>query len=253
MKFLNLTLCVVVLLAFTCHTTASHDHSAHDHDHAVHDHAVHDHSAHDHAGHDHAVHDHAVHDHSAHDHAGHDHAVHDHAGHDHAGHDHTAHDHSAHDHAGHDHSHGHSHNHHQRKNPRVQGITALMSSILHSETDIALKYINDPTVNLSATNADGVSALMFCFGRRLYDLAELLIEKGANIHSENKDGVNALKLALTTVKDEDRRVKLVDMLVNAGADIVELSKTYPRAQAYLDSQKAKAAEAVEGTADKDEL
>lgn len=111
-----------------------------------------------------------------------------------------------------------------------------MGTILHSKIDRATQYINDPTVDISATNKDGVSALMFCFGKREYGLAELLINKGADVTAENKDGVSALVLALKTVRDEETRLKMVSMLVEHGADIVELSKTNVKAKEYLDMQ-----------------
>jgi len=118
-----------------------------------------------------------------------------------------------------------------------------MGTILHGEVERAVEFINDPAVDISATNKDGVSALMFCFGKREYGLAELLLEKGADVTAQNKDGVSALMLALTTVHEEGTRQKLVSMLIERGADIVELSKSNVKAQQYLDQQTEEAAAA----------
>ena len=124
-----------------------------------------------------------------------------------------------------------------------------MGTILHSELDKAIEMINDPTVDLSATNKDGVSALMFCFGKREYEIAELLMKKGANVLAQNKDGVSALLLALTTVKDAALREKMVSMLVERGADVVELAKTNRKAKEYLDARVAAETGAVDDAVD----
>lgn len=222
-----------LLMAMVCSTIAAHDHS-HEHDHHDHGHVEEREHGHAHAqGKDHH--------HTAEISAGKDAPG---GGHDHA--------HAAHDHTGHDHNHGHSH-HHKRKGPRIEGNTLLMGAILHSETDKAIELINDPNINISATNKDGVSALMYCFGKREYKVAELLLERGANVFNQNKDGVSALLLAVTTVKDEKLRVKLVSMLVERGADLVALSESNSKAKQYLDAQEASSTTTVKDSDERVEL
>lgn len=112
-----------------------------------------------------------------------------------------------------------------------------MISILQEDIDGAIEQINDSNVDISAKNKDGVSALMFSFGKREYGIAELLISKGADVHAHNEEGVNALMLALETVQDEATKLKLVSMLIEKGADIMELSKTNKKAKNYLEMMK----------------
>lgn len=62
--------------------------------------------------------------------------------------------------------------------------------------------------------AAGITALMFAVGKGMQDIAQLLIENGADINLQNIDGLTALQIAVGIEK-----LKMVELLIASGAGV----------------------------------
>jgi len=131
----------------------------------------------------------------------------------------------------HDHSHSHSHSHGRSKRPPPK-LTPLMESIRDDDYDTFRKLLSDPSVDISHTQDDWpVTALMYTFVMRKYVFTEELLGAGVDVGIPSGgsmfEGIGPLKLALKTVKDEDVKFRLVNLLVDGGAEVEEdLQESY---------------------------
>ena len=60
------------------------------------------------------------------------------------------------------------------------GVTILMLACFKGNIDIVKGLLDVPTINLNATRWDGMTALMIAIQLRHFEIAELLLEKGAD-------------------------------------------------------------------------
>lgn len=202
-----------------------HHHAAasdEDHSHVVKASSVnrHDHSEHDHSEPDHTEHDHPDHDHSENEDSGHIHG--ESCNHDHdeaaAATDSPSPDSVSQDHHGHDHSHSHSHDHRPRRPPPK--FTPLMESIRDDKYDTFQKLMSNPSVDISHFQKDWpISALFYTFVLRKYNYTEELLGNGVDVKAKTDEGLCAMMLALKTIDDDEVKFRIVNMLVDSGAEV----------------------------------
>lgn len=204
-----------------------HHHSAasdEDHSHVVKTSSVnrHDHSEHEYSEHDHTEHDHPDHDHSENENSGHIHG--ESCNHDHdeaaAATDSPSPDSVSQDHHGHDHSHSHSHSHDHRPRRPPPKFTPLMESIRDDKYDTFQKLISDPSVDIGHFQKDWpISALFYTFVLRKYNYTEELLGNGVDVKAKTDEGLCAMMLALKTIDDDKVKFRIVNMLVDSGAEV----------------------------------
>lgn len=97
------------------------------------------------------------------------------------------------------------------------GKTPLMLSLENKEF---AELIINRSVDLDIKDNNGDTALILCAFHGYFDVAKLLVEKGADIESTSKSKSTALISALTSLNCTNHpHTKIVELLVNHGANI----------------------------------
>ena len=96
-------------------------------------------------------------------------------------------------------------------------LSKFFESVLKGDQDSVLLSIKDG-VDVNAFNKDDQTALMIASNLGNLKMAQLLIEQGAQVNLSSDYGRTALSYAIS---GWNRSVKMVELLVNNGADINE--------------------------------
>ena len=100
----------------------------------------------------------------------------------------------------------------------------IHSSILYKNTDYFFKIIDNPDIDINEVNLSTNTALIIAAMNGIPKIVKKLIEKGANLDIQNREGFTALIAAAKEyhqVKKEKRKKDFLDiikMLIEAGAD-----------------------------------
>lgn len=97
-----------------------------------------------------------------------------------------------------------------------QGFTPLLEAARRGYSEMAQELIEDGA-NVNAKDPYGVTALMFSLIAGSTEVALRLIEKGAEVNSRDSDGRTALIEALTS--ENEIPPEIVELLVRRGADV----------------------------------
>lgn len=100
--------------------------------------------------------------------------------------------------------------------PYYTGITALIGSVINNQLDIADILIQNGA-NINAKAKDSVSSLLYAAGYGYVLMTDMLIFYGADINAKDTDGNNAIIIAAINGYRE-----IVDSLIRKGADVNSL-------------------------------
>ena len=96
---------------------------------------------------------------------------------------------------------------------------SLFDAIAENDYDLAIKLINDKTVDINETNKNGETPLFIALKKELNEIYMLLINKGANVNTPNKNGKSPLFIAL-----ENELNEVCKLLISKGADVNQENK-----------------------------
>jgi len=86
-----------------------------------------------------------------------------------------------------------------------------------------LIYIKNKNFEIERTNLNGDTLLTYASKKKVFDVVKLLIEKGANIDHQNKDGDTALLLSIENSQDGDNDINgdndMINFLLENNANI----------------------------------
>jgi len=95
------------------------------------------------------------------------------------------------------------------------GVTPLINAIRYNHTNLAKRLLElNARVNTRSIDHLGTSALLVAAARGNFEMAEVLMAKGANINAVNKEGVTPLMAAA-----DDGHADVVKLLLDNGAQI----------------------------------
>ena len=96
---------------------------------------------------------------------------------------------------------------------------SLFDAIAKNHYDLAIKLINDKTVDINETNKNGETPLFIALKKELNEIYMLLINKGANVNTPNNNGKSPLFIAL-----ENELNEVCELLISKGADVNQENK-----------------------------
>jgi TonB family protein len=103
-------------------------------------------------------------------------------------------------------------------------LTPLMAAVRMGKKDIVQLFLKKEKTDVNVKNSDGENALMLASYNGKSDIAEMLLDHGANINSQTKQGETVLMFAIF-----GKHPETAQMLINRGADLQK--KTF-RTQVY---------------------
>ena len=96
---------------------------------------------------------------------------------------------------------------------------SLFDAIAENDYNLAIKLINDKTVDINETNKNGETPLFIALKKELNEIYMLLINKGANVNTPNNNGKSPLFIAL-----ENELNEVCKLLISKGADVNQENK-----------------------------
>jgi len=111
-----------------------------------------------------------------------------------------------------------------------KGLTPLITAIIHGATHTVIEAMllgNKESINTPSKTGEH-SPLMFACKANKYEIVDVLIIRGANIHSIDKKGKTALFYAVesansTTNTTNTANMAIIKRLLDAGADVAQVS------------------------------
>ncbi len=92
----------------------------------------------------------------------------------------------------------------------------LATAIIHRKTNVAEYLISSTVVNVNTTvDSEGNTPLLLAVEHNLYDICELLINKGADVNYRSREGCTPLGNAIL----ESRNIEICRLLIEGGADV----------------------------------
>ena len=93
------------------------------------------------------------------------------------------------------------------------GADAPLADAVQQMDRVTIGSLLDQSIDVNATQADGMTALLWAAYHDDVDIVGRLVGAGADVHASNRYGVTALSLAATNAN-----VAMVELLLDAGAD-----------------------------------
>lgn len=90
---------------------------------------------------------------------------------------------------------------------------------IEGDVDTVTSYLNSNPDALEITTEQGWTALILSSYNKRYDVAHILIEKGANVNASNRKGTTVLMYAKTRVEHKKEEMDYLDFLISKGAHV----------------------------------